>query len=193
MVIGCRLGAGAWGGGGHHEFVDATLYIDYMSGNAVLIISIWIFTKKKQFSKIFIDTIRGLQNVIFQIGPETQRVGCFIFWLFLNFKLLFTYMVPLDVKITGVKFQTFSTNSRRRARPFFDTLYILYKFLYTLTVKNTKIAEKWSNMVNSNFEWFESIKALKISNFLLRLLISDQNWRFPKDIKIAKKLCFAVF
>ena len=109
---------------------------------------------------------------------------CFIF---LSFKLLFTYMVPLDVKITGVKFQTFSTNSRRRARPFFDTLYILYKFLYTLTVKNTKIAEKWSNMVNFHFEWFESIKALKISNFLLRLLISDQNWRFPKDIKIVKK------
>ena len=98
-------------------------------------------------------------------------------------------MVPLDVKITGVIFQIFSTNSRRRARPVFDTLYILYKFLYTLTVKNTKIAEKLPNMVNFNFEWFESIKALKINNFLFSLLILDQNWRFPKDIKIAKKWC----
>ena len=88
-------------------------------------------------------------------------------------------MVPLDVKITGVIFQIFLTNSRRRARSFFDTLYILYK--------NTKIAKKWSNMVNSNFEWFESMKVLKISNFLLHLLISDQNWGFPKDIKIVEK------
>ena len=67
VVIGCHR-AGAWGGGGHHEFVDATLYIDYMSGNAVL--TNLNFLQRK--TKIFIDTIRGLQNVIFQIGPKTR-------------------------------------------------------------------------------------------------------------------------
>ena len=50
------------------EFVGATLYIDYMSGNAVLINLNFLQRK----TKIFIDTIRGLQNVIFQIGPKTQ-------------------------------------------------------------------------------------------------------------------------
>ena len=63
------LGGGGWTS--YTEFACATLYIDYMSGNAVLINLNFLQRK----TKIFIDTIRGLQNVIFQIGPKTQG-GC---------------------------------------------------------------------------------------------------------------------
>ena len=73
---------------------------------------------------------------------------------------------------------------------FFDFHYILYKFLYSLIVKNSKSGEKSPFFEKRNCFQKKSLKSPKTDRFLFRLIPFDQNRRFWKDLKTAKNSLF---
>ena len=70
--------------------------------------------------------------------------------------------------------------------PFTSFLYILYKFLYSLTVKKSKMTKKGSFFNFFLFRNFFLIKLPKINVILLRLVVFDKICSFQRGVKILK-------
>ena len=70
--------------------------------------------------------------------------------------------------------------------PFTSFLYILYKFLYSLTVKKSKMTKKGSFFNFFLFRNFFLIKLPKINVILLRLVVFDKICSFQRGSKSSK-------
>ena len=77
--------------------------------------------------------------------------------------------------------------------PFMSFLYILYKFLYSLSVKKSKMTKKGSFFNFFLFRKFFLVKLPKIDVFLLRLVVFDKICAFQRGVKIQDFANFSDF